>query len=209
MTLPELPFVAEHLRLNSGEVLQISHSNGRASLSESPGLGRAQMGRLSGTSSTCTHTARVKLHQLGTDFGAALEMNGCWQPLDGSATLDAAMLRTHRLLAKVKDQLSTDKDLCWMEGSRTLAGLRNSEHFWPVCTDWASALTWSTEPITAQKSKWRLRARWWMPVSCDLCRSRPMGDGARTCPLRSLSKKGIHCGYGQRIHSFLGRYQET
>jgi hypothetical protein len=125
VTLPELPFVAERLRLNSGEVIQISHSNGRASLPESPGLGRAQMGLLSGSSSTCTHTARVKLHQLGTDFGAALEMNGCWQPLDGSATLDAAMLRTHRLLAKVRDQLSTDKDLCWMEGSRTLAGLRN------------------------------------------------------------------------------------
>jgi hypothetical protein len=58
VTLPELPFVAERLRLNSGEVIQISHSNGRASLPESPGLGRAQMGRLSGTSSTCTRTAR-------------------------------------------------------------------------------------------------------------------------------------------------------
>jgi len=125
VALPELPFTAECLRLNSGEVIQISHSNGRVSLPESPGLGRAQMGRLFGPSSTCTRSARVKLRQIGTDFGAALEMNGCWQPLDGSATLDAATLRTHRLLAKVKAQLSTDKDLCWMEGSRTLAGVRS------------------------------------------------------------------------------------
>lgn len=125
VTLPELPFTAERLRLNSGEVFPISRTNCRTWLSESPGLGRAQMGRLLGSSGTCTHSARVKLHQLGADFGAALEMDGNWQPLDGSATLDAATLRTHRLIAKVKGSLGADKDLCWMEGSRALAGLRS------------------------------------------------------------------------------------
>jgi hypothetical protein len=62
---------------------------------------------------------------LGADFGAALETDGDWQLLDGSATLDAATLRTQRMLAKVKGVLGTDQDVCWMEGSRTLAGLRN------------------------------------------------------------------------------------
>jgi len=127
--LPELPFTAERLRLNSGEVLPISRTNCRAWLSESPGLGRAQMGRLSGSSGTRTSSVRVKLHQLGADFGAALEMDGNWQPLDGSATLDAATLRTHRLLAKVKGPLGADKDMCWMEGSRTIAGLRSNGTF--------------------------------------------------------------------------------
>jgi hypothetical protein len=125
VTLPKLPFTAERLRLNSGEVLQISRATGRAQLPQSPGLGRAQMGRLSGPSGTYVRSARVKLHHLSTDFGAALEMDGNWQPLDGSATLDAATLRTHRLLAKVNRPVGTDKDLCWMEGSRTLAGLRS------------------------------------------------------------------------------------
>ena len=127
--LPELPFTAERLRLNNGEVLPISRANCRASLSESPGLGRAQTGRLSGSSGICTRSARVRLHQLGADFGAALEMDGNWQPLDGAATLDAATLRTHRLLAKVKGPLGADKDVCWMEGSRTLAGLRSNGTF--------------------------------------------------------------------------------
>jgi hypothetical protein len=125
VTLPELPFIAERLRLNSGEVLPISRTNSRTWLSESPGLGRAQMGRLLGSSGTHMHSARIKLHQLGVDFGAALEVDGKWQPLDGSATLDAATLRTHRLIAKVKGPLGADKDLCWMEGSRALAGLRS------------------------------------------------------------------------------------
>ena len=80
--LPELPFTAERLRLNNGEVLPISRANCRASLSESPGLGRAQTGRLSGSSGICMRSARVRLHQLGADFGAALEMDGNWQPLD-------------------------------------------------------------------------------------------------------------------------------
>ena len=127
--LPELPFAAERLRLNNGEVLPISCANGRAWLSESPGLGRAQMGRLSGSSGMCTRSARVRLRQLGSDFGAALEMDGNWQPLDGAATLDAATLRTHRLLAKVKGLLGKDKDVCWMEGSRTLAGLHSNGTF--------------------------------------------------------------------------------
>jgi hypothetical protein len=125
VTLPELPFIAERLRLNSGEVIQISRTNGRAWLPESPGLGRAQMGRLLGLSGGCTRSARVKLNHLGADYGAALEAEGNWQPLDGSATLDASALRTHRLLAKVKGRGSTDKDLCWMEGSRTLTGVRS------------------------------------------------------------------------------------
>jgi hypothetical protein len=125
VTLPELPFIAERLRLSSGEVLPVSRTNCRAWLPGTPGLGRAQMGRLSGSSGTYVRSARVKLHQFGTDFGAALEMDGNWQPLDGSATLDAALLRTHRLLAKVKGSASTDKDLCWMEGDRTLAGVRS------------------------------------------------------------------------------------
>jgi len=74
----------------------------------------------------CSRSATVKLHALGADFGAALEMDGYWQPLDGSATLDAAILRTHRLLAKVKGPLGEDKNMCWMEGNRTLAGLRSN-----------------------------------------------------------------------------------
>jgi hypothetical protein len=127
--LPELPFNAERLRLNSGEVLPISSTNCRAWLSESPGLGRAQTGRLSGSSGMRTRSVRVRLHPLGADFGAALEMDGNWQPLDGAATLDAATLRTHRLLAKVKVPLGADKDVCWMEGSRTLAGLRSNGTF--------------------------------------------------------------------------------
>jgi hypothetical protein len=125
VTLPELPFIAERLRLNSGEVLPIFRTNGRAWLPESPGLGRAQTGRLLGSSGTYMRSARVKLHQLGADFGAALEMDGNWQSLDGSMTLDAATLRIHRLLAKVRGPLGADKDVCWMEGSRTLAGLRS------------------------------------------------------------------------------------
>jgi hypothetical protein len=125
VTLPDLPFTVEHLRLNNGEVLPISRTNGRVWLPETPGLGRAQSGRLSGSSGKHVRSARVKLHQLGADFGAALEMDGSWQPLDGSATLDAATLRTHRLLAKVKGPLGADRDLCWMEGSRTLASLRS------------------------------------------------------------------------------------
>jgi hypothetical protein len=125
VTLPELPFIAKRLRLNSGEVIQISRTNDRARLPESPGLGRAQIGRLLGSSGMCTRSARVKLHRLGADFGAALEMDGSWQPLDGSANLDAATLRTHRLLAKVQGPIGTDKEVCWMEGSRTLAGLRS------------------------------------------------------------------------------------
>jgi hypothetical protein len=39
--------------------------------------------------------------------------------------LDAATLRTQRMLAKVKGPLGPDQDVCWMEGSRTLAGLRS------------------------------------------------------------------------------------
>jgi hypothetical protein len=123
--LPELPFTAERLRLNSGEVLPICHANCRTWLSESPGLGRAHMGRIFGSLGACKRSIRVKLHQLAADFGAALEMDGNWQPLDGSATIDAATLRTHRLLAKVKGPLYADEDVCWMEGSRTLAGLRS------------------------------------------------------------------------------------
>ena len=127
--LPILPFTVERLRLNSGEVLPISRANGRAWLLASPGLGRAETGRLLGSSGTHVRSAKVKLHQLSADFGAALEMDGSWQPLDGSATLDAATLRTHRLLAKVKDPVGADRDLCWMEGSRTLAGLRSNGAF--------------------------------------------------------------------------------
>jgi hypothetical protein len=124
VSVPELPFTAEYLRLNNGEVLPINRSNSTASVRLSPGLGRAQIGRLVGRSATQIRSARVKLTHLGTDFGAALEMDGTWQPLDGSTILDAATLRTHRLLAKVKGSLSGDKNLCWMEGARTLAGLR-------------------------------------------------------------------------------------
>ena len=125
ITLPELPFTVECLRLNSGEVLPISRANGRAWVSASPGLGRAQTGRLQGSRGKYVHSARVNLHQLGADFGAAIETDRNWQPLDGSATLDAVTLRTHRLLAKVKGPVGADNDLCWMEGGRTVAGLSN------------------------------------------------------------------------------------
>ena len=124
VTLPDLPWAADRLRLNSGEVLLISRSNGRTWLKSSPGLGRAQTGLLHGSLGKHAYSARVKLHRLGTDFGVALEMNGGWQPLDGSESLDVATLRTHRLLTKVKAPLDVQKDICWMEGRRTLAGLR-------------------------------------------------------------------------------------
>jgi hypothetical protein len=125
VTLPNLTFTAERLRLNSGEVLPITRGNGRTVVQMSPGLARAQIALLQGSAGGYRRSARVKLHHLGLDFGAALEIDGDWKPLDGSATLDAATLRTHRMLAKAKVPLGVNQDMCWMEGSRTLAGLRS------------------------------------------------------------------------------------
>jgi hypothetical protein len=122
VTLPELPFIPERLRLNNGELLPIMRTDGRAYLLMSPRLGRAQTGRVLGSANTCTRSVRVRLNHIGSDSGAALETSEGWQPLDGLATLDAATLRTHRLLARVKARSGTDKDVCWMEGSRAVAG---------------------------------------------------------------------------------------
>ena len=125
VALPDLPFTAERLRLHSGQVVPIERGNGHAVVKTSPGVTRAQIAQLQGSAGVHRRSTRVKLQHLGADFGAALETDGDWQPLDGSATLDAATLRTQRMLAKVKGVLGTDQDVCWMEGSRTLAGLRN------------------------------------------------------------------------------------
>jgi DNA-directed RNA polymerase alpha subunit len=125
VALPEVPFIVQRLRLNNGEELPISNANGRAWLAGSPGLGRAQTGRLCGPIGQSIGSAKVKLNHVSQDFGAALEIDGKWQPLDGSATLDSATMRTQRLLAKVKGPVGGESDLCWMEGSRTLAGLRS------------------------------------------------------------------------------------
>lgn len=123
--LPDLQFGAERLRLNSGQVVPIVRDNGHAVIQMSPGVTRAQIAQLQGSAGAHRRSTRVKLRHLGADFGAALEADGDWQPLDGSATLDAATLRTQRVLAKVKGTIGTDQDVCWMEGNRTLAGLRN------------------------------------------------------------------------------------
>jgi Bacterial RNA polymerase, alpha chain C terminal domain len=124
VTLPDVPFTAERLRLNSGEVLPIALWNARATVKMSPGLAGARVALLQGAVGTHRRSARVKLQHLGADFGAALEANGQWQPLDGSSTLDAATLRTQRMLARIKVPLEANQDVCWMEGSRTLAALR-------------------------------------------------------------------------------------
>jgi hypothetical protein len=124
-TLPDLSFTAERLKLNSGQVVPIVRGNGYAVIQMSPGVTRAQVAQLQGSAGGHRRSTRVKLRHLGSDFGAALEADGNWQPLDGSTTLDAATLRTQRMLAKVKGPLGTDQDVCWMEGNRTLAGLRN------------------------------------------------------------------------------------
>jgi hypothetical protein len=124
VTLPDLSFTGERLRLHSGEVLPISQVNGRAVVQMSPGLARAQIAFLQGSVGANRRSARVKLQHLGADFGAALEADGNWRSLDGSVTLDAATLRTQRMLAKVKGSLGADQDVCWMEGSRALASLR-------------------------------------------------------------------------------------
>jgi hypothetical protein len=125
ITLPDFPFKAEQLRLNSGEALPIVDSDGRSVVKISPDLGRAQVAVVQGSAGAFRRSARVKLYHLSPDFGAAVEADGRWQPLDGSGTLDATTLRTQRLLAKVKNPLNTHEDVCWMEGSRTVAGLRN------------------------------------------------------------------------------------
>ena len=124
--LPDLAFTSDRLRLHSGEMLPITRENGRVVVQMSPGLARAQIGFVQGPVGTHRRSTRVKLQHLGGDFGAALEIDGDWQPLDGSATMDAATLRTQRMLGKVKGPLGADQDVCWMEGSRTLAGFRAS-----------------------------------------------------------------------------------
>jgi len=124
VTLPNLTFPPERLRLNNGEVLLITRDRRGTYLRSSPGLGRAQAGRLFGSAGGLVRSTYIKLSHRSADFGAAVETDGSWQPLDGSSTLDASTLRTRRLMAKVRGPLDTNSDVSWMEGSRTISGLR-------------------------------------------------------------------------------------
>jgi hypothetical protein len=121
VTLPALPFVADSLRLNSGEVLPLSDEGGRVTLRMSPGLAVAEVGYLRGVVGAERRSIQVELRHGAGSFGSALETDTGWQILDGSATLDATVLRTQRLRAQV---VGPDQDVCWMEGSRTLCGLQ-------------------------------------------------------------------------------------
>jgi hypothetical protein len=123
VTDPDIPFTADRLRINTGEVLPITREDEYAFVRMCPSLGRAQIALLQGSDGTHRRSTRVQLQHVGTDFGAALEVDGSWRPLDGSETLDAATLRTQRILAKTKWPAGPGQDICWMEGSRTLATL--------------------------------------------------------------------------------------
>ena len=126
VTLPELPFKVDRLRLNSGEVLPVKYSNGRASVPLSPSLSRGVSAYAQGLVGRNIRSSRVRLHHVGADHGSAIEMNGRWHPIDGSDPLDASTMRTRRFLAKLKWTMGEDKDACWMEGSRTLNGVRRN-----------------------------------------------------------------------------------
>lgn len=121
ITLPAIPFVAQSLRLNSGEVLPLLSEGSGAKVRMSPGLAVAEVGYLRGLAGVERRSIHVELRHSGESFGAALEADTGWQTLDGSATLDAAVLRTQRLRAQV---VGPEQDVCWMEGSRPLSGLQ-------------------------------------------------------------------------------------
>jgi hypothetical protein len=123
IALPELPFLVESLRLNSGEVLSLLRDGVKVSVKMSPGLAGAEFGFLRGMLGHQRRSIRVALQHLGADFGAAIELHGEWQALDGSATLDATLLRTQRLRAEIRPEPGPNQDVCWMEGNRTLSGL--------------------------------------------------------------------------------------
>jgi len=126
VTLPQLAFIPDRLRLHNGDILLIENREDLCTVEMTPALGRADTARVQGRAGVYRRSVLVKLVHRGVDFGAAAELSGKWVPLDGSLSIDAGVLRTCRMLAKSRiTVLGSHEELCWMEGCRTLAGLRN------------------------------------------------------------------------------------
>lgn len=123
LILPVLDFFPDRLRLNNGSVCKIAGARGGWTIERTPSLGRAHNAQLLGLNGAHQRSATVTLSHQAYEFGAAIEINGQWLPLDGSKILDAGLLRTSRVLARTGPSIG--QEFCWTEGKRALSGLRS------------------------------------------------------------------------------------
>ena len=119
--LPRTEFEPRKIRLSSGETVRLVTRDHLTEALLTPGLSRAKFARLQGFAGVHPRSVKISLRHLSREYGAAIEKDGTWQPLQDSGSIETSKLRTSRLIAEPKDREFDPEEARWMEGSQVIA----------------------------------------------------------------------------------------
>lgn len=138
--LPRTDFEPRKIRLTSGESVKLVTRDLVTEALLTPGLSRAKSARLQGFAGVHPRSVKISLRHLSREYGAAIEMDGTWQPLQESGSIETSKLRTSRLIAEPKDREFDPEEARWMEGSQVIARPRKFGAVLTECDGLGAAL---------------------------------------------------------------------